>query len=284
MIMTQDEIDKMHEIQLELLVEVDRICKKNQISYSIIAGTLLGAVRHKGYIPWDKDADVALLRPEYEKFVKACETDINGDLFYFQDHKVTDGYRWGYGKIRKHNTIWLRDGQEEMPYLSGVGIDVFPLDHAPNSLFFRKIHDQICTVVRKFGWCRIGKTVEKKASLRFLYSLMDLIPEKKALGFLDRWIRFSNRKETDIVRILTFPTPNNGFFGYYKRWYENLEDIHFEGIAFPAIKDYDEYLTFKFGNYMDFPPEKERVVDGCSYFSFTHGEKPENTKDKKESL
>lgn len=273
--MTQSEIDEMHGIQLDLLKEVDRICKKNQIQYCIIAGTLLGAVRHKGFIPWDKDADVALLRPEYEKFVEACQRDINSDLFYFQDHKVTPGYRWGYGKLRKCNTIWLREGQENMPYGSGVGIDVFPLDHAPNSLFWRKIHDQVCTVVRKFGWCRVGKSVEEKPSLRFLYALMDLVPESMALGFLDWWIRRSNRKESDIVRILTFPTPNNGFFGYYKRWYENLENISFEDYDFPGIADTQGYLSFKFGNYMEFPPEKERVVDGCSYFSFVSEEKPQ---------
>ncbi len=102
-----------------------------------------------------------------------------------------------------------------MPYGSGVGIDVFPLDYAPNSLFFRKIHDKVCTVVRKFGWCRVGKRVEPKASLRFLFALMDCVPESMALGLLDGWIGFSNRKETVVVRILTFPTPNNGFFGYY---------------------------------------------------------------------
>ena len=106
----------MQMIQLEMLAEVDRICRKCNIHYNIIAGTLLGAVRHGGYIPWDDDADVAFLRPEYEKFRIACETELDGERFYFQDHRNTKGYRWGYGKLRRKGTLFVREHQEHMPY------------------------------------------------------------------------------------------------------------------------------------------------------------------------
>ena len=78
--LTKEQLRQLQLIQLEMLVEVDRICKKCNIHYSIIAGTLLGAVRHGGYIPWDDDADVALLRPEYEKFRMACVFKFLGDV------------------------------------------------------------------------------------------------------------------------------------------------------------------------------------------------------------
>ena len=78
-------------VQLEMLEEVDRICKKCNIHYNIIAGTLLGAVRHGGYIPWDDDADVAMLREEYEKFRKACKTELDASRFEFQDDRRTRG-------------------------------------------------------------------------------------------------------------------------------------------------------------------------------------------------
>ena len=84
-------------IELEMLLELDRICKKHHIHYTVIAGTMLGAIRHEGFIPWDDDADVAMLRPEYDRFRKACQTDLDEERFYFQDHTVTEGYRWGYG-------------------------------------------------------------------------------------------------------------------------------------------------------------------------------------------
>ena len=113
--LTGEQLHRLQMIQLEMLVEVDRICNKCGIRYNIIAGTLLGAVRHRGYIPWDDDADVAFLRPEYEKFRKACKTELDRTRFYFQDHRNTKGYRWGYGKLRRKNTLFLREHQEHMP-------------------------------------------------------------------------------------------------------------------------------------------------------------------------
>lgn len=93
--LTDKELRQVQLTQLEMLTEVDRIYSKCGIHYNIIAGTLLGAVRHGGYIPWDDDADVAFLREEYEKFRIACETELDHTRFYFQDHWNTLGYRWG---------------------------------------------------------------------------------------------------------------------------------------------------------------------------------------------
>lgn len=103
--LTRAKLRSVQLIQLELLAEVDRICRKCDIHYNIIAGTLLGAVRHGGYIPWDDDADVAFLRPEYEKFRRACKTELDRERFYFQDNRNTRGYRWGFLSI---SFRWIR--------------------------------------------------------------------------------------------------------------------------------------------------------------------------------
>ena len=81
--LTKEHLQQLQAIELEMLDEVDRICKKNNIKYTIIGGTLLGAVRHGGFIPWDDDADVAMLRPEYEKFCTIVEKELDVDRFYF---------------------------------------------------------------------------------------------------------------------------------------------------------------------------------------------------------
>ena len=261
--LTKEQLRQLQMIQLEMLVEVDRICKKCNIHYNIIAGTLLGAVRHGGYIPWDDDADVALLRPEYEKFREACKTELDTSRFYFQDHEVTPGYRWGYGKIRRKDTLFLREHQEHMPYEQGVFIDVFPLDYVPDNYVGRSIKNFQCFIYRKFFWSKVGKIADKKSSMRLLYGAVSTVPEKWLKKSFNKFIEKSNRKKTDWVRILTFPTPNKEY-GYKVKWYESSSDIVFEGVTFQGIKDYDGYLSFKFGRYMELPPEDKRKVHPVS--------------------
>lgn len=256
--MPPKDLRKMQLIQLEMLLEVDRICKKHNIKYCIIAGTLLGAVRHKGFIPWDDDVDVAFLRPEYEKFCKVCENELDEEKFFLQTHSNTKEYRWGYGKIRRVGTKFIRKGQEHMNYTTGVFIDVFPLDNAPDNPTIRKLHNLVCTMIRKMLWSKVGARSDKSIFMRLFYSCITIISKNFIFYTYDILRNLSNRKETKIVRILTFPTPDNGYNGYYKKWYEELENIEFEGHFFPAPKEYDEYLTFKFGNYHKLPPIEER--------------------------
>lgn len=261
--LTQQQLRTLQLTELELLQEVDRICNKCGIHYNIIAGTLLGAVRHGGYIPWDDDADVALLRSEYNKFVDACKTELDTTRFYFQDHNVTPGYRWGYGKLRRKDTLFLREHQEHMPYEQGVFIDVFPLDYVPDNYLARAVCNFHCYIYRKFFWSEVGRIADKSAFKRALFTLMSKVPERTLKASFNRYIQRRDRKPTDWVRILTFPTPNKAY-GYRTEWYENSAPINFEGITFIGIKDYDAYLSFKFGNYMQLPPENQRKVHPVS--------------------
>ncbi|MCI8514966.1 MAG: LicD family protein [Lachnospiraceae bacterium] len=258
-----DVLRRLQTVQLEMLTEVDRICKKCGIQYNIIAGTLLGAVRHGGYIPWDDDADVAFLRPEYEKFRKACRTELDTERFYFQDHRNTKGYRWGYGKLRRKGTVFLRENQEHMPYKQGVFIDIFPLDGVPDNYYLRSLKNLECFCVRKILWSKVGKVQESCFWKRQIYKWLDKIPEKSVFFYYHRMIRQAGRRKTRMVRILMYPTPNQEY-GYYRNWYENGTDLEFEGKIFRGIKDYDSYLSFKFGNYMELPPIEERKKHSVS--------------------
>lgn len=250
-------------IQLEMLAEVDRICRKCGIQYNIIAGTLLGAVRHGGYIPWDDDADVALLRPEYEKFRQAVKTELDTSRFYFQDHRRTRGYRWGYGKLRRKGTLFLREHQEHMPYKQGIFIDIFPLDGVPDNYLARAVKNFQCFCVRKILWSEVGRVAEKSYWKRQWFALLSRIPEKMIWRYYGRMIACANKKNTKMVRILMFPTPNREF-GYWRKWYADSQSITFEGKTFQGIRDYEGYLSFKFGNYMELPPASMRKIHPVS--------------------
>lgn len=250
-------------IQLEMLEEVDRICRKCGIEYNIIAGTLLGAVRHGGYIPWDDDADVAMLRPEYEKFRIAVKTELDTTKFYFQDDRRTRVYRWGYGKLRRKHTLFLREHQEHMPYRQGIFIDIFPLDGVPDNYILRSIKNFECFCVRKILWSKVGQVAETGYMKRCLFGILAKIPEHVIRKYYYKMVVCANKKRTKMVRILMYPTPNKEW-GYYREWYENSTDIQFEGKVFRGIRDFDGYLSFKFGDYMKLPPMEKRKTHPVS--------------------
>lgn len=251
-------------IELEMLLEVDRICKKNQINYTITGGTLLGAVRHKGFIPWDDDADVALLRDEYERFKIACKTDLDTSKFYFQDAWETDGYRWSYGKIRRKNTLYMRENQDHMPYEQGISIDVFPIDNIPENYALRLIDTFHCFCIRKFFWSEVGRIDEKNPVKRTAYKLMSHVPREKILHHYERLIQKRNRENSSKVRVVLMPLSLKKGFGHLKRWYAESAEYDFEGHKLYGVKDYDAFLKYVYGDYMALPPVEKRKVHPAS--------------------
>ena len=163
-IVTNEELKMIQKIDLEMLVEVDRICRKYRIQYSLDGGTLLGAVRHKGFIPWDDDADVIMLRKEYRKFQKACRKELDQSRFFLQDYQTDPEYRWGYAKIRRRNTEYIRLGQEHLKQKGGVCIDIFVADNVPDQKVVRKIHYFFCYCIRKTMYPLPGDTSRGKRS------------------------------------------------------------------------------------------------------------------------
>ncbi len=258
-----NELKRIQDIQVELISEVDRICKKNGIHYNMVGGTMLGAIRHQGHIPWDDDADIGFLREEYEKFRKACKRDLDHSKYYMQDFRDTEGYRWGYGKLRRKDTEFIRNDQEFMPYEQGIFIDLMPFDNVPNDPIIRKVHFAKCFVFRKIFWSKVGARTEKNLGKRILYIVLSFIPENIIKKRYESFINSCRGYKTDLVRILTFPTPK-GVFGYKREWYTLTQKYKFNRLLLPGAKDYDGYLKIKYGDYMKLPPVEKRKVHSIS--------------------
>ena len=255
--LTTDQIQGLQRIELEMLIEIDRICRKCGINYTLIGGTLLGAVRNKGFIPWDDDADVAMLRSEYEKLVIAFETELDTSRFYFQDIDQTEGYRWGYGKLRRKNTVFLREHQEHMPYEQGIFVDIFPQDNVPDGKIARIIQDIKCFIVRKVLWAEVGKLGVESVYKKEIYRCLSRIPERYIKGKYHKLVN-SKHNSSELVRTLTFPTPSKKY-GYKREWIISTDNILFEGYTFRGVKDYDGWLRWEFGDdYMQEPPVEKR--------------------------
>ena len=121
-------MNKLQERQYEILVELDRICKKNNIEYFLDGGTLLGAVRHKGFIPWDDDLDVAMFRKDYEKFKSIVSSELN-EKYFFQDYDTDDGYGMVFGKLKIKNTKYTEKVANKSRAKDGIFIDIFIYDN-----------------------------------------------------------------------------------------------------------------------------------------------------------
>lgn len=261
-----DEFRQMQLLELGMLKEFDRVCRENQIQYTIFGGTLLGAVRHQGYIPWDDDADIAMLRQDYEKFKKIA-SQMDQDICYFQDHTTDPEYRWGYGKLRRTGTKYVRIGQEHLKCKTGVFVDVFPMDDIPLSTIGKVINDFYCFCLRKILWAEVGRLdVSESKFTRMWYGLLAKIPSGFVFKRLDALAAKSRNDSPNQVRTLLFPATGKLYkknpvklrYGMPKKWFTDLAEYEFEGVRLYGTRDYNTNLTYIYGDYMKLPPVGER--------------------------
>ena len=259
-----EEFRRLQLTQLDMVVELDRVCRAHDINYVLLGGSMIGAVRHKGYIPWDDDADIAMTREDYEKF-KLYANELDQSICFFQDHSTEPEYRWGYGKLRRTGTTFVRTGQEHLKFKTGVFIDIFPFDDVPISLIGQLIQSAYCFILRKITWSEVGR-VQCKGFLKLWYTLLSKIPLDWVFKRVERYTKKSSNSTPNNVRILLYvplgklyrKAPLKIRYGFPKRWILERAEYEFEGHMFYGTKDYDGFLSYEFGNYMELPPESER--------------------------
>ena len=132
MLLSTEELKRLQGVCLELVKEIDRVCRKNGIEYTLDGGTLLGAVREHGFLAWDDDADIAMTRENYNRFFEACRTDLDTERFFLQDYRTDPEYPWGYSKLRMNGTRLVQTGQEHLKFHDGIFIDLFIYDPVPD--------------------------------------------------------------------------------------------------------------------------------------------------------
>lgn len=258
------EFRRLQLIQLDMLVELDRVCRANNIRYCIFFGSLLGAVRHKGYIPWDDDADICMLREDYEKF-KTVIDQLDPEICFFQDHETDPGYIWGYGKLRRTGTTFIRAGQEHMKGKTGVFVDIFPMDDAPLSLIGQMWRSFRCIILRKILWSQVGKFTDKNAFKRGVFSLMSHIKPATVYKRTSKMEKKSKNDSPNRVRVLLFPTTYRNKhkiclerYSMPKSWFTERAEYDFEGAKLFSSRDYDAALKYNYGDYMVLPPDDKR--------------------------
>lgn len=249
--------DECKEIQMELLRSIDKICKENHWWYSLGYGSLLGAVRHKGFIPWDDDIDVIMFREDYEKFLSYVKSQKDKPWLSIIDGETKD-YYYPFAKIVNNKTLAK---QNDTVVQHGLWIDIFPLDKTPSdsneSIKFLKknkfLRDWILASVTDFKNVKFsGKTIAK-----FFLSLASNI---WGIDKLYQYTIKSNKAyantDSNFVASLSTPYVVNERFKISD--IVELDDLEFEKEHFKGIKNWDLYLKQLYGDYMKLPPVEKR--------------------------
>jgi lipopolysaccharide cholinephosphotransferase len=245
--------------ELEILKEVVRICKDNALQYFLIGGTLLGAVRHRGFIPWDDDIDIAMPRTDYERFLALCKSQL--DSRYYVHCNDTDPLYWlSYAKIRKHGTVFDEAVSAHLSVPKGIFVDVFPLDSAARRTSpFQRLQARLVQYIkipvqykaglfspRGIGW--------KKHLLLIGCSAFSA----HSLSKLQQRIMSWNRND-DAPYYVSLGSRYDLFKqGIPKDIYVPSVEIEFEGELFSAPRDWDYVLKRIYNDYTRLPLEENR--------------------------
>ena len=250
----ETEIRELQNAILIIAKEIADICSKHNIKYYMTGGTMLGAVRHKGFIPWDDDFDLMMTRSEYNRFIDVCRNELNTDKFFLQTVDTEEQYCQCFLKIRLNNTRIVESATKDINIHQGVFVDIFPLDEITSNKFRGKVHKKFCSIVSAMLWIKCGYP-----SNGILYGVLKILSipfSKKMLKKLQtRVITKFNGRNTGVFFNSAFPLLN-----YPKKWLERVREYEFEDTSFIGVEDYDEFLRTMYGDYMKLPPDSDRLA------------------------
>jgi lipopolysaccharide cholinephosphotransferase len=260
-------LGKLHETMLELLEEVVRICEAHGLTYFLIGGTLLGAVRHKGFIPWDDDLDIVMPRADYERFIDLCGTQL-GDAYYLNCYRTNPNYGKLLGRLCKKNTVYhLSSGPEAVNDQGGIRIDIFPLDDAKRPRGLQMLQSRLLKWLDTMARVRRG---EWKAGLvkRLLSRLLGGGGVRARQQRIMQWangkgcLYYTNFGSQYGVKKQTIP----------KERFHPPAEVEFEGRRFSGLRDNEYYFKRIYGdNYMTPPPPEKRARHTVVRLSFDLG-------------
>lgn len=257
------ELKEIKQIELRILRELNDICESQGLRYSLCGGSLLGAIRHKGFIPWDDDIDVIMPRPDYLKFEDYCLNNKTG--FKIATNSSNSGYHYLFAKLYDDTTILAETGNLRNDLGLGVQIDIFPVDGLGNT-YKQARKEFLKTEFRReilvaSNWSRFSRSRTNPwyfEPIRFFFFLLS---------------RFSNPNK--LIKSINATSLQNGFddceycgciCGSYRLreimerdCFEGYMDVEFEGLRVKCVKNYDKYLSHIYGDYMTLPPVEKRV-------------------------
>lgn len=251
------DIKEIHRVLLKILVDFDRICREHNLTYYMVGGTLLGAVRHYGFIPWDDDIDIGMPRPDYERFIKLSQAEFPNYLQVWNRHKRPGYYMFNFSKLVNTETSMIPI--ENPDYTIGLFLDIFPIDGSSNYSLFRKVQIQLIRffqVLRSYKY--LSRLYKQKSLKSFFMKSLASIFSGCIHSILDKLVTSYNYSTSIYAGNLL------GVYGIKeilpKTVFGEPVELVFEGHLFYAPCKYDLWLKHVYGDYMVLPPINKRCA------------------------
>lgn len=256
--MEKKDLIRLQEVEFEILKIVDRFCSKYHIQYSLYAGTALGAVRHKGFIPWDDDVDIAMAREEYNRFCTLWKKHpVSG--YTLSCLQYDDTCATCHAKVHKNNTILLSEGETESIGHHGIWLDIFPIDKVGDKKNQKKVFSKATELIfLTRANTRSTNDPLKKKAIRQILSLIPAPIRRKRIRHIIKWITENDKKLSSYEMVSL-----SALYAFKYRFPQDMTDqtekIEFNGSLFDIYSKYDQMLTIIYGEYMKLPPKDKRT-------------------------
>ena len=248
--------NELKQIQLNILDYVNDFCEEHNIMYSLACGTLLGAIRHKGFIPWDDDIDIQMLRPDYERFIQLIRKNENR---LYSIRTFEDKLEISFAKVIATNTT-LTETYSRSTF--GVYIDIFPIDGVKSKKDFKKRHKQVMREYYKYNIVKSDysskQTIKSKIKLAILKILYcQTSPEK----IINKIISIAQKeKVNECVYLFEMVAGRLYKEPFSRKAFSRTIKVPFENKYYPVLAGYDEYLRACYGkDYMQVPPKEKQI-------------------------
>lgn len=250
-------IEELKLLQLNMLIKIDEFCRNHGIEYSLMYGTLLGAVRHGGYIPWDDDIDICMTRPNYQRFLELFNGSV--EHLHVLAPEIEKSYYAPFANVYDDRTILYEKTENHNHHDIGIKIDVFPIDGVPDNYtkysFFLKLI-RLCNFVMAMKRRKLAKQNSIKVLLKvYITRIITCFLSYSSIQILlHKIVTRYNYSEATFVDVYLYALHCRA----PKDYFENYSDIGFEGHSFRSVAAYDKVLKLLYGDYMKLPPEEER--------------------------
>ena len=258
-------LKKLQKYQMVITDEFVKFCDENNIEYFLLGGSALGAVRHNGFIPWDDDMDVGLMRKDYEFFL---ENYVDNDKFYLQAIERDNNYWNMYAKLRMKNTLMEEERLKDLDVPKEIFIDIFPIDNAPSGGYDKiKIKANIAKILKMSLLVKMKVAHLYECNFKIITKICSWLP--KGLIYKINKKIMTSYKDDNSTYTITYLSEYAIKKGYLLRSvYLPAKDCKFEDRVYKVPNDVDFYLKNMYGDYMTLPKEEDRISHGVLRLSF----------------